>query len=92
MKKFTATDIAMYITNSTMSMYEDGDYYVHWSEEKGLNYDGNTDPNNITVISHCDYADGMSQSEFYAKENLCDTDFLQICDDLANKLNSEIGC
>lgn len=35
MKKFTATDIAMYITNSTMSMYEDGDYYVHWLNNPG---------------------------------------------------------
>ena len=89
MKK-TVKEIAEYIINSPALMYEDGEYFAHWSEEKGLNYDGNTDPENITVSAPCDYADSMSREEFDEKESLEDCDFMQICEELANKLNEEI--
>lgn len=86
----TGVDIAKYIIESTVSMYEDGSYYVHWSEKKGLNYDGNMDSENITVTSECRYADGLDEYEFYQKESYDDEDFMRICEDLANKLNREI--
>lgn len=88
--KITASEIAEYIIESMGMMYEDGGYFAHWSEEKGLNYDGNTDPENITVSALCDYADGMSREEFDSKESLSDPDFMQICEELADKLNEEI--
>ena len=88
--KITVKEIAEYIINSPSLMYEDGEYFVHWSEEKGLNYDGNTDSENITVSVPCEYADGMSREEFDSKENLDDPDFMRICEELADKLNEEI--
>ena len=88
--KITIKEIAEYIINSTALMYEDGEYFVHWSEEKGLNYDGNTDSENITVSSACEYADGMSREKFDSKESLADPDFMRICEELAGKLNKEI--
>lgn len=91
MKKISVEEIAEYIIDSPALMYEDGEYYVHWSEEKGLNYDGNTDPENITVSAPCDYADSMSREEFDSKEDLRDSDFMRICEELADKLNAEIN-
>ena len=88
--KITVKEIAEYIIDSQALMYEDGEYFAHWSEEKGLNYDRNTDPENITVSAPCDYADSMSREEFDEKESLEDWDFMQICEDLADKLNQEI--
>lgn len=88
--KITAKEVAEYIINSPSLMYEDGEYFAHWSEEKGLNYDGNTDPGNITVSVPCSYADGMSREEFGSKEILDDPDFMQICEELADRLNEEI--
>lgn len=84
-------EIAEYIIDSPALMYEDGEYCAHWSEEKGLNYDGNTDPENITVSVPCEYADGMSREEFDGKEDLQDSDFMRICEELAEKLNAEIN-
>ena len=88
--KIKAMEIANYIINSSALMYEDGEYFAHWSEEKGLNYDGNTDQENITVSVPCEYADEMSRDEFDSKENLDDPDFMRICEELAQKLNKEI--
>lgn len=90
MKKISVEEIAEYIIDSLALMYEDGEYYAHWSEEKGLNYDGNTDPENITVSVPCEYADGISREEFDSKESLDDPDFMRICEGLADKLNEEI--
>ena len=87
--KITVKEIAEYIIDSPALMYEDGEYFAHWSEEKGLNYDGNTDPENITVSAPCDYADSMSREEFDNKESLSDPDFMRICEELAKKLNEE---
>lgn len=47
-------------------------------------------PENITVMTVCDYADEMSREEFDEKESLTDCDFMQICEELADKLNEEI--
>lgn len=91
MKKISVEEIAGYIIDSPALMYEDGEYFAHWSEEKGLNYDGNTDPENITVSAPCDYADSMSREEFDGKEDLQDPDFMRICEELADKLNAEIN-
>lgn len=88
--KITVKEIAEYIIDSPALMYEDGEYFAHWSEEKGLNYDGNTDPENITVFAYCDYAEGLDRMEFDSKENLDDPDFMRICEELADKLNEEI--
>lgn len=88
--KITAKEIAEYIINSPSLMYEDGEYFAHWSEEKGMNYDGNTDPENTTVSAPCDYVDGMSRDEFDSKEDLKDPDFMRICEELAERLNEEI--
>lgn len=88
--KITVREIAEYIIDSPALMYEDGEYFVHWSEEKGLNYDGNMNPENITVSAPCDYADGMGRGEFDGKENLDDPDFMRICEELADKLSKEI--
>lgn len=88
--KITVKEIAEYIIDSPVLMYEDGEYFAHWSEEKGLNYDGSTDPENITVSVPCDYADGMSREEFDSKERLSDPDFMRICEELSDKLNEEI--
>lgn len=88
--KITVKEIAEYIIDSPALMYEDGEYFAHWSEEKGLNYDGNTDPENITVSAPCDYADSMSREEFDSKERLSDRDFMRICEELSDKLNEEI--
>lgn len=88
--RIAAKEIAEYIINSPSLMYEDGEYFAHWSGEKGLNYDGNTDPENITVSVLCEYADGMSRDEFDSKESLDDPEFMQICEELADKLNEEI--
>ena len=87
--KITVKEIAEYIIDSPVLMYEDGEYFAQWSEEKGLNYDGNTDPENITVSAPCDYADSMSREEFDNKESLSDPDFMRICEELAKKLNEE---
>ena len=81
--KITSKEIAEYIINSPALMYEDGEYFAHWSGEKGLNYEGNTDPGNITVSVPC-------EEEFDSKENLDDPDFMRICEELADKLNEEI--
>ena len=88
--KITVKEIAEYIIGSPALMYEDGEYFAHWSEEKGLNYDGNTDPENITVSAPCDYADSMSREEFDSKEGVSDPDFMRICEELAEKLDKEI--
>ena len=88
--KITVKEIAEYIIDSPALMYEDGEYFAHWSEEKGLNYDGNTGPENITVSAPCDYADGMSREELDNKESLSDPDFMRICEELEKKLNEEI--
>ena len=88
--KIKAMEIANYIINSQTMMYEDGEYFAHWSEEKGLNYDGNMDPENITVSVLCEYTDEMSRDEFDSKENLDDPDFMRICEELAENLNKEI--
>ena len=88
--KITSKEIAEYIINSPALMYEDGEYFAHWSEEKGLNYEGNTDPGNITVSVPCEYADEMIREEFDSKENLDDPDFTRICEKLADRLNEEI--
>lgn len=91
MIKMSKNDVANYIINSPSIMFEDGCYYAHWSEDNGLNYDGNTDPENITVIAECQYADHISREEFDAKENINDFDFMAICEELAEKLNTEIS-
>ena len=88
--KITKEQIAEYIIESMGMMYEDGGYYVHYNPETGFNYTGNSDPENITVSALCDYADGMSREEFDEKESLEDCDFVQICEELADKLNEEI--
>lgn len=88
--KITPKEVAKYIIDSPALMYEDGEYYAHWSKEKGLNYDGNMNPENITVMTVCDYADEMSREEFDEKESLADCDFMQICEELADKRNEEI--
>ena len=88
--KITVKEIAEYIINSPALMYEDGEYFAHWSGEKGLNYEGNTDPGNITVSVPCEYADEMIREEFDSKENLDDPDFTRICEKLADRLNEEI--
>lgn len=90
MKKITKLEVAQYLINSPSLMYEDGEYYAHWSEEKGLNYDGNMDPENITVSVPCEYADGMDREEFDSKESIDDSDFMEICETLAERLNEEI--
>lgn len=91
MKKFTSKDIAEYIIESYAELFEDGYYYVHCNPEIGLNYRGNLDPENITVCAPCDYADGMDRYEFDQKENFNDPDFMDICENLAEKLNNVIG-
>ena len=91
MNKVTALDIANYIINSPSTMYEDGYYYVHWNEEDGLNYKGNTNPNNITVCVPCTYAGEVAnKDEFNARESVDDEDFMRVCDALADKVNEEI--
>lgn len=90
MKKITKLEVAQYLINSPSLMYEDGEYYAHWSEEKGLNYDGNMDPENITVCVPCEYAYEMSREEFDSKESVDDADFMGICEALAEKLSEEI--
>lgn len=91
MKKFTAHDIAEYIIESFSELYEDGYYCVHYNPETGLNYKGNMDPENITVCARCDYADGLDRCEFDAKESENDPEFMDICEELAEKLNSELN-
>ncbi len=90
--RVSAEDIADYIINSPSMMYEDGYYYAHWSPENGLNYDGFSNLENISVASRCYYDDdgGMDRDEFDRKERLDDPDFMRICEDLAEKLNTEI--
>lgn len=88
--KITASQIAEYIIESMGMMYEDGGYYTHYNPETGFNYKGNSDPENITVFAYCDYAEGLDRMEFDSKENLDDPDFMQICEELADKLNEEI--
>lgn len=91
MKKFTPKDIAEYIIESFSELYEDGFYYVHCHPETGLNYRGNSDPENITVCVPCYYADGLDRFEFDSKENESDPDFMEICSALADKLNLELN-
>lgn len=90
MKKISALEIAEYIMESMVSMYEDGSYYAHYNPDKGLNYEGNTDPENITVLASCNYADDLDRYEMEQKENTNDSDFMRICEELAEKLNEEI--
>lgn len=90
MNKFTAHDIAKYIIDSFTILYEDGYYYIHYNPETGLNYKGNTVPDNITICVKCNYADELDRYEFDAKESENDGDFMEICEELANKLNERI--
>lgn len=90
MRKLTALEVADYIINSPYLMYEDGDYYIHWNPVHGLNYKGNSDPDNIIISIHCSYADGLSREEFETKESVNDSDFMSVCDALADKLNEKI--
>lgn len=92
MNKFTSHDIAEYIIESFTNMYEGGYYYVHYNTEIGLNYKGSSVPENITVCARCNYADGLDMREFDMKENENDHEFMEICEELAEKLNFEIKC
>ncbi len=92
MKNPNALEIAKYIIDSPSAMYEDGYYYTHWNPEKGLNYDGNSDADNITVCAPCLYADDMeSIDELTEKENIDDMDFMSICESISQKLDEEIA-
>lgn len=88
--KITELMIAEYLIESFSSMYEDGYYYVHWNPEIGLNYNGNDDPENITVCAKCDYAQGLDRCKFDSKESYDDPDFMTICEKLADLLNEKI--
>lgn len=90
MKKFTERDIAEYIIEGSVSVYEDGFYHVHYNPKTGFNYKGNSDDENITVCARCEYAEGLDPFEFYSKENMDDPDFMRICTELAEKLNQKL--
>lgn len=91
MKNPNALEIAKYIIDSPFTMYEDGYYYAHWNPEKGLNYDGNSNSDNIMVCVPCLYADDMeSIDELTEKEDIDDMDFMSICESISQKLYEEI--
>lgn len=90
MKEYTAHDIAEYITESYLVMYQDGYYYVHYNPKTGFNYKGTQDPDNITVCVPCDYAEGLDRYEFDMKENESDPDFMAVCEKLADELNERL--
>lgn len=87
----TAETIAGYIINSPMLMLENREYYAYWNTTDGLNYFGNLKPDNIIISVECPYLnDKISREEFDNKESLSDSDFMIICEKLADCLNREI--
>lgn len=91
----TVMDIARYIIDSPHVMFEDGTYFVHYNLDVGLNYEGNCDPNNITVCVPIVTPPAMDNpdnvGEFLEKYEKTDNqDFMYMCELLHEKLVREL--
>ena len=88
MKIYTILDIANYLIDSDYSLFENDNYYLYYNPDTGLNYNGNTDPDNITItVTLSDYGIDINNYDCLSDfENIDNPEFLTICEKLLDDL------